>query len=125
MFDFFKQVVTFHPIKHTLAVQKWNISGHGGQFGLAFITFLVYPPNKPHLRPTSNTEFVQYVDILDTTGTMYSMARFAGAIDEKTQDFEGSAIAYVSPHSSPARHHQLKTYPDGRRDFHLDRIPPR
>ncbi|KAJ5127249.1 hypothetical protein N7448_008028 [Penicillium atrosanguineum] len=76
MFDFFKQVVTFHPIKHTLAVQKWNISGHGGQFGLAFITFL-------------------YVDILDTTGTMYSMARFAGAIDEKTQDFEGSAIAYM------------------------------
>lgn len=77
MFDFFKKVVTFHPIKHTLAVQEWNISGHGGQFGLAFITFL-------------------YVDILDTTGTMYSMARFAGAMDEKTQDFEGSAIAYVS-----------------------------
>lgn len=28
---------------------------------------------------------------------MYSMARFAGAIDERTQDFEGSAIAYVCP----------------------------
>lgn len=41
MFDFFKQVVTFHPIKHTLAAQEWDISGHGGQFGLAFITFLV------------------------------------------------------------------------------------
>lgn len=77
MFDFFKQVVTFHPIKHTLVAQDWDISKHGGQFGLAFITFL-------------------YVDILDTTGTMYSMARFAGAIDEKTQDFEGSSIAYVS-----------------------------
>ncbi|KAJ6013415.1 hypothetical protein N7540_008006 [Penicillium herquei] len=76
MFDFFKQVVTFHPIKHTLAAQEWNISGHGSQFGLAFITFL-------------------YVDILDTTGTMYSMARFAGAIDERTQDFEGSAAAYM------------------------------
>ncbi|KAJ5798860.1 uncharacterized protein N7503_006365 [Penicillium pulvis] len=76
MFDFFKQVVTFHPIKHTLAAQEWNISGHGSQFGLAFITFL-------------------YVDILDTTGTMYSMARFAGAIDEQTQDFEGSAVAYM------------------------------
>ncbi|CAI7656406.1 unnamed protein product [Penicillium pancosmium] len=75
-FDFFKKVVTFHPIKHTLLAQKWDISGHGGQFGLAFITFL-------------------YVDILDTTGTMYSMARFAGTIDEKTQDFEGSAIAYM------------------------------
>ncbi len=36
-----------------------------------------------------------YVDILDCTGTLYSMARFAGAIDEKTQDFEGSAVAYL------------------------------
>lgn len=80
MFNFFKKVVTFHPISHTLAAQDWGISGHGGQFGLALITFL-------------------YVDILDTTGTLYSMARFAGAIDERTQDFEGSAIAYVCfPH---------------------------
>jgi AGZA family xanthine/uracil permease-like MFS transporter len=47
MFDFFKKVVTFHPITHTLAVQEWDISGHGGQFGLAFITFLV------SLRPAS------------------------------------------------------------------------
>ncbi|KAF7626423.1 putative nucleoside transporter [Aspergillus flavus] len=75
-FDFFKQVVTFHPIKHTLVAQEWDLSGHGSQFGLAFITFL-------------------YVDILDTTGTLYSMARFAGAIDERTQDFEGSAFAYM------------------------------
>ncbi|KAF1991599.1 permease [Aulographum hederae CBS 113979] len=76
MFDFFKKVVTFHPIEHTLNVQQWDISGYGGQFGLAFITFL-------------------YVDILDCTGTLYSMARFSGAIDEKTQDFEGSAVAYL------------------------------
>ncbi|KAK1148201.1 hypothetical protein N8T08_010847 [Aspergillus melleus] len=75
-FDFFKKVVTFHPIKHTLVAQDWNIAEHGSQFGLAFITFL-------------------YVDILDTTGTLYSMARFAGAIDERTQDFEGSAMAYM------------------------------
>lgn len=75
-FDFFKQVVAFHPIKHILAVQEWNVSEYGGQFGLAFITFL-------------------YVDILDCTGTLYSMARFCGAIDEKTQDFEGSAVAYL------------------------------
>ncbi|EON66846.1 hypothetical protein W97_06248 [Coniosporium apollinis CBS 100218] len=76
MFDFFKNVVTFHPIQRTLVVQQWDISGYGAQFGLAFITFL-------------------YVDILDCTGTLYSMARFCGAIDEKTQDFEGSAIAYL------------------------------
>ena len=72
-FNFFKQVVAFHPIKRLLVVQEWNISEYGGQFGLAFITFL-------------------YVDILDCTGTLYSMARFAGAIDERTQDFEGSAV---------------------------------
>jgi AGZA family xanthine/uracil permease-like MFS transporter len=45
-FDFFKKVVTFHPISRVLAVQQWDISGHAGQWGLAFITFL-------------------YVDILD------------------------------------------------------------
>jgi AGZA family xanthine/uracil permease-like MFS transporter len=75
MFDFFKKVVTFHPIGRILSVQQWNISEYGGQFGLAFITFL-------------------YVDILDCTGTLYSMARFCGAIDERTQDFENSSIAY-------------------------------
>jgi AGZA family xanthine/uracil permease-like MFS transporter len=75
-FDFFKKVVTFHGIEKTLAVQDWNVAGVTGQFGLAFITFL-------------------YVDILDCTGTLYSMARFSGAIDEETQDFEGSAVAYL------------------------------
>jgi xanthine/uracil/vitamin C permease (AzgA family) len=75
-FDFFKKVVTFHGIEKTLAVQDWDVAGVTGQFGLAFITFL-------------------YVDILDCTGTLYSMARFSGAIDEETQDFEGSAVAYL------------------------------
>lgn len=76
-FAFFKKVVTFHPITHTLTAQDWNITGeHAGQFALALVTFL-------------------YVDILDATGTLYSMARFCGAIDEDTQDFEGSAVAYI------------------------------
>lgn len=76
-FNFFKQVVTFHPIKHTLGAQDWNITGdNASQFASALITFL-------------------YVDILDCTGTLYSMARFCGAIDEDTQDFEGSAVAYM------------------------------
>ncbi|KAL1955329.1 hypothetical protein VTO42DRAFT_8669 [Malbranchea cinnamomea] len=75
-FNFFKKVVTFHPIEKTLAVQEWDLSNVGGQFGLAFITFL-------------------YVDILDATGVLYSMARYCGAINERTQDFEGSAIAYL------------------------------
>ncbi|TAQ90447.1 hypothetical protein B7494_g1259 [Chlorociboria aeruginascens] len=76
-FNFFKKVVTFHPIERVLVAQDWNITGgNSGQFALALITFL-------------------YVDILDCTGTLYSMARFCGAIDEDTQDFEGSAIAYL------------------------------
>jgi AGZA family xanthine/uracil permease-like MFS transporter len=75
-FDFFKKVVTFRPIQNVLNVQQWDLSGRGPQFGLAFITFL-------------------YVDILDATGTLYSMARFAGLMDERTQDFEGSSIAYM------------------------------
>ncbi|KAJ3538411.1 hypothetical protein NM208_g5911 [Fusarium decemcellulare] len=75
-FNFFKKVVDFHPITRILAVQKWDVSAYSGQFGRALITFL-------------------YVDILDCTGTLYSMARFANLIDEHTQDFEGSATAYL------------------------------
>ncbi|KAI0020600.1 permease family-domain-containing protein [Xylariomycetidae sp. FL0641] len=75
-FDFFKQVVDFHQISRTLNVQQWNIAEYGGQFGLALITFL-------------------YVDILDCTGTLYSMARFANLMDPVTEDFEGSSVAYM------------------------------
>ncbi|KAF4434350.1 MFS transporter, AGZA family, xanthine/uracil permease [Fusarium austroafricanum] len=75
-FNFFKKVVDFHEIKHTLNVLQFNIAGHSGQFGLALITFL-------------------YVDILDCTGTLYGMARFAELVDPVTQDFEGSSIAYM------------------------------
>ena len=75
-FDFFKQVVAFHPIQNTLNVLQYDLGSAPGAFGLALVTFL-------------------YVDILDCTGTLYSMARFAGAIDPRTQDFEGSAVAYL------------------------------
>ena len=76
-FDFFKKVVTFHPIKKVLVAQDWNIGGKNTtQFFVALVTFL-------------------YVDILDVTGTLYSMARFCGAMDEDTQDFEGSSAAYL------------------------------
>ncbi|KAF4469502.1 MFS transporter AGZA family xanthine uracil permease [Fusarium albosuccineum] len=75
-FNFFKKVVDFHEIKNTLNVLEFNVGDYGGQFGLALITFL-------------------YVDILDCTGTLYGMARFANVIDPVTQDFEGSSIAYM------------------------------
>ncbi len=75
-FNFFKKVVDFHPIQNVLDVQRWDIGGYGSQFGLALITFL-------------------YVDILDCTGTLYSMARYADLVDPVTADFEGSTFAYM------------------------------
>ncbi|EEB08614.2 transmembrane transporter [Schizosaccharomyces japonicus yFS275] len=74
-FEYFKQVVSFRKIKDILAAQDWHVSG--GQFGIALITFL-------------------YVDIMDMTGTLYAMARYAGLVDDRTQDFEGSALAYMT-----------------------------
>ncbi|KAJ4375948.1 hypothetical protein N0V83_001227 [Neocucurbitaria cava] len=76
-FDFFKNVVTFHPIQKTLVVQDWNLADKaiGGQFALAVFTML-------------------YVDILDATGTLYSMARFSGVVDPATGDFPRSTLAY-------------------------------
>jgi AGZA family xanthine/uracil permease-like MFS transporter len=77
MFDFFKKVVAFHPIKHTLAAQDWNITAAGGHFALALFTFL-------------------YVDIIDATATLYSMARFSGVVDPETGDFPRSTLAYCT-----------------------------
>jgi AGZA family xanthine/uracil permease-like MFS transporter len=76
-FDFFKKVVQFHPIQHILAAQDWDLTKAGGKFALALFTFL-------------------YVDILDCTGTLYSMARFSGVVDEKTGSFPRSTLAYCT-----------------------------
>jgi AGZA family xanthine/uracil permease-like MFS transporter len=67
-----------HHLTHiqTLNVQNWDIKSYASQFWLAFATFL-------------------YVDILDTTGTLYTMARFAGTIDNVSGDFERSTVAYT------------------------------
>jgi AGZA family xanthine/uracil permease-like MFS transporter len=75
MFNYFKQVVAFHPIQHTLAAQDWNIGQAGAHFALALFTFL-------------------YVDIVDATATLYSMARFSGVVDPETGDFPRSTLAY-------------------------------
>lgn len=80
-FDYFKKVVTFHPIKHVLAKFHWDLSS--GDLWMALITFL-------------------YVDILDCTGTMFSMAKFAGFMNERTQDFDGSAFAFLCDSSTIA-----------------------
>ncbi|KAJ7119574.1 permease family-domain-containing protein [Mycena epipterygia] len=73
LFDYFKQVVTFHQIQKVGNVIDYNYSK--GRVWYALITFL-------------------YVDILDTTGTLYSMAKFAGLRDPVTLDFENSTVAY-------------------------------
>jgi AGZA family xanthine/uracil permease-like MFS transporter len=76
-FDYFKKVVAFHPIQSTLAAQDWNISAAGSHFALALFTFL-------------------YVDIIDCTATLYSMARFSGVVDPETGDFPRSTLAYCT-----------------------------
>jgi len=72
-FDFFKKVATFHPLKLIGNAIDYHYSN--GRVWYALITML-------------------YVDILDTTGTLYSMAKFAGLRDPVTLDFERSTVAY-------------------------------
>ncbi|KAK8110919.1 uncharacterized protein PG998_007376 [Apiospora kogelbergensis] len=63
-FEFFEPIVAFHPIKGILNVQQWSLGeASGTQFVLALVTFL-------------------YVDIIDCTATLYSMARFCGVVEE-------------------------------------------
>ncbi|XP_021713659.1 adenine/guanine permease AZG1-like [Chenopodium quinoa] len=74
-FEYFKKVVDIHTIKNTAGAL--SLSGiTKGPFWVALITFL-------------------YVDILDTTATLYSMARFAGFVDENGE-FEGQYFAFMS-----------------------------
>lgn len=73
--EYFKKVVDVHAIESTAGALSFKNIGKG-YFWEALITFL-------------------YVDILDTTGTLYSMARFAGFSDQNG-DFEGQYFAFMS-----------------------------
>ncbi|XP_065871054.1 adenine/guanine permease AZG1 [Euphorbia lathyris] len=77
--EYFKQVVDVHVIKETAGALSFKSLGKG-HFWEALVTFL-------------------YVDVLDTTGTLYSMARFAGFLDEKG-NFEGQYFAFMSDATS-------------------------
>ncbi|XP_047148411.1 adenine/guanine permease AZG1-like [Vigna umbellata] len=77
--QYFKKVVDVHTIKSTAGALSFKSIGKG-YFWEAVVTFL-------------------YVDILDTTGTLYSMARFAGFTDEKG-GFEGQYFAFMSDATS-------------------------
>jgi AGZA family xanthine/uracil permease-like MFS transporter len=76
-FDFFKKVASFHPIDSILNALDWNLASRPGRFALALFTFL-------------------YVDIIDCTATLYSMARFSGVVDPDTGDFPRSTLAYCT-----------------------------
>ncbi|CAN1297647.1 Adenine/guanine permease AZG1 [Linum perenne] len=78
-YEYFRKVVDVHVIGSTAGALSFKSIG-SGQFWEALVTFL-------------------YVDILDTTGTLYSMARFAGFADENG-DFEGQYFAFMSDATS-------------------------
>ena len=64
-------------MRNTLNAIDWNVMQAPGQFALALFTFL-------------------YVDIIDCTATLYSMARFSGVVDQKSGDFPRSTVAYCT-----------------------------
>lgn len=76
-FDFFKQIVAWYPVRHTLNQLDWTFGNNGSQFALALFTFL-------------------YVDIIDATATLYSMVRFCGVSNRKDGDFSRSTVAYCT-----------------------------
>ncbi|KVI10017.1 adenine/guanine permease AZG1 [Cynara cardunculus var. scolymus] len=78
-YEYFKQIVDVHKIQSTAGALSFS-SIKKAYFWEALVTFL-------------------YVDILDTTGTLYSMARFAGFSDENG-DFEGQYFAFMSDASA-------------------------
>ena len=77
-YDFFRKGIAFSPIKNTLGAQEWNLGGvEGYEFALALFTFL-------------------YVDIVDCTATLYSMARFCGKTRSSDGEFPRSTLAYCT-----------------------------
>ncbi|XP_028778244.1 adenine/guanine permease AZG1-like [Neltuma alba] len=89
-YEYFKKVVEVHVIESTVGVLKFK-GLDKGSFWEALFTFL-------------------YVDILDTTGTLYSMARFAGFVD-LNGDFEGQYFAFMSDAASTVVGSLLGTSP--------------
>ncbi|KAM6598860.1 hypothetical protein CsatA_018469 [Cannabis sativa] len=89
-YRYFKQIVDVHPIQKTLGALSFKNMGKGHLWE-ALVTFL-------------------YVDILSTTGTLYSMASFAGFSDENG-DFEGQYFAFMSDATSIVAGSLLGTSP--------------
>ncbi|KAG9445328.1 hypothetical protein H6P81_016668 [Aristolochia fimbriata] len=75
-YKYFKKVVDVHRIESTAGALSFAGIGKG-RFWVALVTFL-------------------YVDVLDTTGTLYSMASFAGFAESESGEFEGQYFAFMS-----------------------------
>ncbi|EPS71458.1 hypothetical protein M569_03298, partial [Genlisea aurea] len=78
-YEYFKKVIDFHTIHDTAGALSFKGIGEG-HFWEVMVTLL-------------------YVDILDTTGTLYSMASFAGFTDNDG-NFEGQYPAFLADASS-------------------------
>lgn len=89
-YEYFKNVVEFHMIKSTAGALKFK-GMNKSSFWEALVTFL-------------------YVDVLDTTGTLYSMARFAGFVD-LNGDFDGQYFAFMADAASIVAGSLLGTSP--------------
>ncbi|KAK8548237.1 hypothetical protein V6N13_054958 [Hibiscus sabdariffa] len=89
-YRYFKKVVDVHLIETTAGALNFKHMNKG-YFWEALVTFL-------------------YVDILDTTGTLYSMAQFAGFTDENG-NFEGQYFAFLSDAASIVAGSLLGTSP--------------
>lgn len=74
-FNYFSKIAEIHPIHSTAGALSFTYV-RSGQFWTALITFL-------------------YIDLLDTTGGLYALAKLAGSVDEHG-DFEGQYFAFMS-----------------------------
>ncbi|KAL0401105.1 UNVERIFIED_CONTAM: Adenine/guanine permease AZG1 [Sesamum latifolium] len=88
-------VVGFVIIAYCLAK---NIKG-AMIYGIVFVTAVSWFRNTKVTAFPTPRQGIQRTNILDTTGTLYSMARFAGFMDSNG-DFEGQYFAFMSDASS-------------------------
>ncbi|OMO99071.1 Xanthine/uracil/vitamin C permease [Corchorus capsularis] len=89
-YNYFKKVVDFHEIQSTAGVISFS-NFNRSEVWVALVTLL-------------------YVDVLATTGTLYTMAEIGGFVDEKGT-FEGEYLAYIVDASSTIIGSALGTSP--------------
>lgn len=78
-FSYMSKIIEIHPIHSTAGALRFGYAAKS-QFWTALVTFL-------------------YIDLLDTTGGLYALAKLAGSVDENG-DFEGQYFAFMSDAAS-------------------------